>query len=69
MDLRKALQQYLTLGNELFPRLRSVEASTLTKTDLHMLRVQLYILDTEARILEQHQNKSENTGPSQAEHS
>jgi hypothetical protein len=69
MDLRAALKQYLSLGNELFPRLRSVEASQLTKAELHMLRVQLYILDAEVRLLEQHQNKSENTDLSETEHS
>jgi hypothetical protein len=69
MDLRAALKQYLALGNELFPRLRSAEASTLTKTELQTLRVQLYILDAETRVLEQQQNKSEMAGPSQTEHS
>jgi hypothetical protein len=69
MDLRTALKQYLALGNELSPRLRSVEASTLTKTELQTLRVQLYILDAETRVLEQQHNKSEMTGPSQTEHS
>jgi hypothetical protein len=69
MDLRSALKHYLSLGNELFPRLRSIEASQLTKAELHSLRVQIYILDAEFRLLEQQLNKSENTGPSQAEHS
>jgi len=36
MDLRAVLKQYLSLGNELFPRLRSVEASQLTKAELHV---------------------------------
>jgi hypothetical protein len=62
MDLRDAVKQYLSLGNDLFPRLKSVEGPTLTKGELHAFRVQLYILDTELRLLEQKQKESENTG-------
>jgi hypothetical protein len=35
----------------------------LTPTDLHMLRVQLYILDAEARNLERKQGRSNPIGP------
>lgn len=58
MDIRRAVSQFVTLGNELFNRMRSNEGPMLTPTDLHMLRVQLYILDTEAKYLERKQSES-----------
>ena len=67
MDLRDAVSDYVSLGNELFYRLRSSEGPTLSKADLQILRVQLYILDTEARALEKLQNQSEDTDPPQTE--
>ena len=50
-------------GNELFNRLRSDESVMLTATDIHMLRVQLYILDAEARRLERKQSQSKSVDP------
>jgi len=67
MDLRDAVRNYVSLGNELFNRLRSSEGPTLSKADLHIFRVQLYILDTEARALEKLKNQSEDTAPPQTE--
>jgi hypothetical protein len=58
MDIRHAVSEYVTLGNALFDRLRSNEADMLTSADLHMLRVQLYILDTEAKSLERKKSQS-----------
>jgi hypothetical protein len=58
MEIRLAVSEYVTLGNALFNRLRSNEADMLTSADLHMLRVQLYILDTEAKSLERKKSQS-----------
>jgi len=58
MDIRRAVSEYVKQGNDLFNRLRSDESLMLTPTDLHMLRVQLYILDAEARSLERKQAQS-----------
>jgi hypothetical protein len=46
MDLRRAVGEYVTQGRELLKRLRSPEEGpTLTDVDLHILRVQLFLLD------------------------
>lgn len=49
MDLRRAIGEYVTQGRELLTRLRSPEEGpTVTGVDLHILRVQLFMLDHEA---------------------
>jgi hypothetical protein len=54
MDLRCAIGQYVTQGRELLIRLRSPEEGpTVTVVDLHILRVQLFLLDHEAANMEQ----------------
>ena len=63
MDIRRAVSHFVTLGNELFIQLQSNENVTLTDADLHMLRVQLYILDAEARRLQRQQSKSGSRDP------
>lgn len=46
MDLRHAIGEHVTEGRELLERLRSTEeGSTATDMDLHILRVQLFLLD------------------------
>jgi hypothetical protein len=63
VDIRRAVSQFVMHGNELFNRLRSDESVMLTATDIHMLRVQLYILDAEARRLERKQSQSKSVDP------
>jgi hypothetical protein len=54
MDLRRAIGEYVTQGRELLTRLRSPEeGSMVTVVDLHILRVQLFLLDNEAANMEQ----------------
>ena len=54
MDLRRATGEYLTQGRELVTRLRSpVAGPTVTAVDLHILRVQLFLLDHEAANMQQ----------------
>lgn len=46
MDLRRAMGEYVNQGRELLKRLRSPEEGpTVTDVDLHILRVQLFLLD------------------------
>ena len=54
MDLRHAIGEYVTQGRELLIRLRSPEEGpTATDVDLHILRVQLFLLDHEAANMQQ----------------
>jgi hypothetical protein len=54
MDLRRAIGEYVTQGRELLERLRSPEERpTVTAVDLHILRVQLFLLDAEAANLQE----------------
>lgn len=54
MDLRRAIGEYVTEGRELLKRLRSVEEGpTVSSVDLHILRVQLYLLDIEAANMQE----------------
>lgn len=49
MDLRRAIGEYVDQGRELLTRLRSPEEGpTATPVDLHILRVQLFLLDLQA---------------------
>ena len=47
MDLRRTLSEYVHRENDLYHRLRSSEAETLTAVDLHVLKAQLYLLNCE----------------------
>ena len=58
MDLRCAIGEYVTQGRELLNRLRSSEEGpTVTAVDLHILRVQLFLLDHEAANMQQVRRK------------
>ena len=49
MDLRRAINEYVTQGRELLTRLRSdEEGPTVLPVDLHLLRVQMFLLDNQA---------------------
>ena len=57
MDLRRAVGEYVTQGRDLLKRLRSPEEGpTLTRVDLHILRVQLFLLDHEASNMQEMRN-------------
>jgi len=64
MDLRRAIGEYVNQGRELLKRLRSVEEGrTVSPVDLHVLRVQLFLLDQQAANMETmrpYREKSEN---------
>ena len=45
MDLRSTVQKFVTDGRELYYTLNSDEGSSLTSAELHMLKVQLFLLD------------------------
>ena len=54
MELRRAIGEYVTQGHEILQRLRSPEEGpTVTGLDLHILRVQLFLLDHEAANIQQ----------------
>jgi hypothetical protein len=49
MDLRRAIGEYVTQGRELLRRLRSPEEGpTVSPVDLHILQVQLFLLENQA---------------------
>ena len=53
MDLRRAINEYVNQGRELLKRLRSAEEGpTASPVDLHILRVQLFLLDQQAANME-----------------
>ena len=47
MDLRSAIHHFVEQGRDLIGRLRSPEADDLSRIDLHILEVQLYLLGKE----------------------
>lgn len=47
MDLRRAIHHFVEQGRDLIGRLRSPEGDQLSRIDLHILEVQLYLLDKE----------------------
>jgi hypothetical protein len=47
MDLRGALQNLVEQAREIMGRLRTCEAEMLSRADLHILEVQLYLLEKE----------------------
>ena len=63
MDLRRAIGEYVTQGRELLCRLRSPEdGPTVTAVDLHIFRVQLFLLDNQAANMQQMRMRSTATG-------
>jgi hypothetical protein len=48
MDIRRAVSEFVFKSTELLSRIRSYEGEMLTEVDLHVLRVQLHLLDYEA---------------------
>ena len=53
MDLRRFWHQFVAESTELLARMRSVEGETLSAVELHILRVQLRLLDTQAQQMQQ----------------
>ena len=49
MDLRSAIRNFVEQAKELGLQLRSHEAATLSRVDLHILEVQLYLLEKEVQ--------------------
>jgi len=47
MDVRSAVRAFVEQGRELYQRLRSSEGDAVSPTDLHILEVQMYLLDKE----------------------
>ena len=52
MDIRRAVSDFIVHGGELLSRLRSYEGEMLSEADLHLLRVELHLLDSEAAHLQ-----------------
>lgn len=53
MDLRRFWHQFVTESTELLARMRSPEGETLSAVELHILRVQLRLLDNQAQQMQQ----------------
>lgn len=54
MDLRSSIRDFILRAKELQLQLRrSDEAATLTRSDLHMLEVQMYLLDKEVQKMKE----------------
>lgn len=47
MDLRSTIHHFVEQGREVIARLRSSEGDQLSRVDLHILEVQLYLLGKE----------------------
>jgi len=47
-DIRKAMSEFVRQGEKLRERMRSSEREILTDVDLHILRAQLFLLESEA---------------------
>ena len=47
MDLRRTVHEFVELGRAVAARLRSSEGDQLSRVDLHVLEVQLYLLGKE----------------------
>jgi hypothetical protein len=52
MDIHQAVSDFIVQGGELLSRLRSYEGEMLSDADLHLLRVELHLLDGEAAHLQ-----------------
>jgi len=48
MDLHRAIGEFLNQGRHLCKLLQSPEGNTATDLDLHTLKVQLYLLESES---------------------
>ena len=57
MDIQRAVSDFVDQGMDLLHRLRSSEGTVLTAADLHLLRVQLHLLNSEASIMQYAQNR------------
>ena len=53
MDIRSLWQDFVAQSNELLDRMRSSEGEALTAVEVHILRVQLRLLDGQAQTLQQ----------------
>ena len=47
-DIRRAISEFVRQGKELRERMRSSEREMLTDVELHILRAQLFLLESEA---------------------
>ena len=47
MDVQRALRNFVEQGRDLYQQLRSLEGDAVSPVDLHLLEVQLYLLDKE----------------------
>jgi hypothetical protein len=63
MDIRRAVSEFVAQSMDLLSRIRSYEGEMLTAMDLHVLRVQLHLLDYEAAH-RQHVNTPSHQEPS-----
>lgn len=52
MDIRRTVSDFIVQGGELLSRLRSYEGEMLKEADLHLLRVELQLLDSEVAHLQ-----------------
>ena len=52
MDLRQDIGRFVIYGRELLRRLQSEEGPTASDVDLHILKVQLHLLESEATKLQ-----------------
>jgi hypothetical protein len=52
MDIRRAVNEFVSKGRELLDLLQSSEGKTLPSTELVLLKVQLHLLQSEAAKLE-----------------
>jgi hypothetical protein len=48
MDLRSLVRDFIGMGKDLTTRLRSGERKSLNDVDLHLLRVQLHLLEIQS---------------------
>ena len=63
MDLRHAINEFVTTAKELGVRLHSNEQETVEEVDLVMLRAQLFLLDTTAANLQELRRLQRNPDP------
>jgi hypothetical protein len=52
MDISRALNEFVSRGNELFQRMNTDEGELLTETELAMLRTQLHVISVQAYQLQ-----------------
>ena len=68
MDLRAAINEFVTQGKTLCQRMRSTERTMVTDVDLTVLRAQLFLLEHEAVNLQNEVRlKKLDTDPSKAD--